>query len=155
MLLEEGHARSDDADARKKPRRSGVNVYGRYERCARALTIGVFGVWMLFVLVYYSGSHAPTAAGRVSTSGGRAKAADRVVSNAATYEDAFPESTNFLVIGDYGTGDASQRQVAKTFEGFASTLDPPPAFVLSTGDQVYEHGYGCICCCLLVTGLVV
>jgi hypothetical protein len=90
------------------------------------------------VLVYYSGRHGSSVSDRVSGGGGRVM--DRVAGNAATYEDAFPGSTNFLVIGDYGTGDDSQRQVAKTLEGFASALDPPPAFVLSTGDQVYDHG---------------
>lgn len=150
MLLEEGHARSDDADARKKARRSGVAVVGRYERWARAVTIGVFGAWMLLVLVYYSGRHGSTMAGGVSRSGGRA--AGRAVGNAATYEDAFPEATNFLVIGDYGTGDDSQRQVALTLESFASALDPPPAFVLSTGDQVYDHGYGSGLCRIVADG---
>ena len=54
--------------------------------------------------------------------------------------DGFPVATNFIVVGDFGTGDANQRKVALALENYMSTMDPPPAFVLSTGDQIYDHG---------------
>uniref|UniRef100_K3X283 Calcineurin-like phosphoesterase domain-containing protein n=1 Tax=Globisporangium ultimum (strain ATCC 200006 / CBS 805.95 / DAOM BR144) TaxID=431595 RepID=K3X283_GLOUD len=57
-----------------------------------------------------------------------------------TYENAFPEETNFIVIGDFGTGSADQVKTSETLKHFAAALDPKPAFVLSTGDQIYEHG---------------
>lgn len=144
MLLEEGAAHAaDDADAKKKLRRgrSAALAYGRYERCARGATLGVLALWLLLALAYYGdfGSASASVAPVAASGGARPRGA------AATSEDAFPAATNFLVMGDYGTGDDPQEQVARALERLAAALDPPPAFVLSTGDQIYEHGWGSGC----------
>lgn len=48
----------------------------------------------------------------------------------------------FIVMGDYGTGLPAQWQVGKQLEAFVSApgLTPRPSFVISTGDQIYDHG---------------
>lgn len=146
MQLEEGiAARNVSDDDRKKPRRQWrhwVAAFGRYERCARVGTLGIFALWVMFLFIYYSSRTPKTARATVAAAGGDANRG-RIANpdaHAAAWEVAFPDSTNFLVIGDYGTGDTNQRQVAKGFASFAAALDPPPAFVVSTGDQIYEHG---------------
>src|SRR5438552_1595693 len=52
-------------------------------------------------------------------------------------------SVRFAVIGDSGTGDAQQHQVAKTMQSFHDKF--PFEFVLMLGDNIYgannPHGY--------------
>jgi len=47
----------------------------------------------------------------------------------------------FIVIGDYGTGLPSQFKVADALSGFVDDINPKISFVISTGDQIYDHGY--------------
>ena len=44
-------------------------------------------------------------------------------------------------MGDYGTGTDDQKKVAYQLSEFLSRIEPPPSFVVSTGDQIYEAGY--------------
>ena len=46
----------------------------------------------------------------------------------------------FVVMGDYGTGLDGQKRVANQLGRFLSDIQPRPSFVLSTGDQIYDHG---------------
>ena len=46
-----------------------------------------------------------------------------------------PNSVRFAVIGDSGTGDAGQHQVAKTMQSFHERF--PFEFVLMLGDNIY------------------
>ncbi|RHY32801.1 hypothetical protein DYB32_002221 [Aphanomyces invadans] len=46
----------------------------------------------------------------------------------------------FVVMGDYGTGTKLQAQVATSLGDFVDATQPRASFVLSTGDQIYDHG---------------
>ncbi len=49
---------------------------------------------------------------------------------------SLPPRYTFAVIGDYGTQDASEAAVAKLVKGWS------PAFIVTTGDNIYPHGGG-------------
>ncbi|KAF0689566.1 Aste57867_18985 [Aphanomyces stellatus] len=49
-------------------------------------------------------------------------------------------SLGFVVIGDFGTGSSLQAQVATSLGDFVQNAEPPASFVISTGDQIYDHG---------------
>ena len=49
-----------------------------------------------------------------------------------------PEPLPFIVIGDWGTGNTAQDEVARSLEVVATEVKPK--FVLSTGDQIYDYG---------------
>lgn len=143
MLLEAGLKKDDD---NKAVRRWSANptTYVSYEQWLKRLGVGLFSFWVVFALFYVSTSSSTPSS---LASGASALAVDGAAqtnnnkgAGATTMENAFPDETNFLVIGDYGTGSADQVQTAETLKRFASTLEPRPAFVLSTGDQIYEHG---------------
>ncbi|RLN80711.1 hypothetical protein BBJ28_00003533 [Nothophytophthora sp. Chile5] len=138
MQLEAGLRKHDDGKDRNSPMRRGGGWSGAmmgansYERWVKLIALGSFGLWMLFVLFYWRGSMAPAA-----SSGAAAKRAAEQAKDfnlEPSIEGGFPEETNFLAFGDYGTGDESQRKVAKALEEFASTLDPPLAFVIGNHD---------------------
>ena len=50
------------------------------------------------------------------------------------------DSIGFYVIGDFGHGGKDQLNVASLMETVATTVPQKPEFVISTGDQIYEHG---------------
>ncbi|KAE9046431.1 hypothetical protein PR002_g1659 [Phytophthora rubi] len=106
-----------------------------YERWVKLIALGSLGVWMLFVLFFWHTGVAPA----VSV-GKQTATRARNYNVQPSILDGFPEETNFIAFGDFGTGDESQRRVAMALENFTATMDPPPAFVLSTGDQIYDHG---------------
>jgi tartrate-resistant acid phosphatase type 5 len=60
----------------------------------------------------------------------RARAEEKPVS------PSLPARYTFAVLGDYGSQDASEAAVAKLVKGFA------PAFIVTTGDNIYPHGGG-------------
>lgn len=148
MLLEAGLKKDDDDKAARRwsaPAAGASHV--SYEQWLKRLGAAVLSVWLVFALFYMAPSSPPSStATTVATDAG----AGRLQS---TSEIAFPEETNFLVVGDYGTGSAAQEATADALKRFAAALEPRPAFVLSTGDQIYEHGcvhavYGGGCCCV-------
>ena len=47
----------------------------------------------------------------------------------------------FIVIGDYGTGLDGQWTVSRQMSQFARLVRPQPSFIISTGDQIYDHGW--------------
>ncbi|KAJ0392889.1 hypothetical protein ATCC90586_001235 [Pythium insidiosum] len=132
VLLEEGAREHDNAKDKRKSFAATINAtYLHYEKVVKMVVLAIVGAWGVIVLGYVIFAPSKATAGDVIT-----------VQNApgGIAEDAFPLSTRFLVIGDYGTGDDSQIKVAQTFKKHAGSLDPRPAFVISAGDQVYEHG---------------
>uniref|UniRef100_A0AAV1VGZ1 Calcineurin-like phosphoesterase domain-containing protein n=1 Tax=Peronospora matthiolae TaxID=2874970 RepID=A0AAV1VGZ1_9STRA len=100
-----------------------------YERWVKVIALGSLSVWTIFALFFWHSGVGP--ASQV-TGTLRLPSGDSV--------KAFPEETNFIAIGDFGTGNESQRKVALALENFTSRMDPPLAFVLSTGDQIYDQG---------------
>ncbi|GLD92755.1 hypothetical protein PINS_up001334 [Pythium insidiosum] len=142
VLLEEGtreHATTNAKDKRKSFAATINATYLHYEKVVKTVVIAIVGAWVVIVLAYvvfapkaHDHDHADANVLQTTGNGGRGIA-----------EDAFPLSTRFLVIGDYGTGDESQIKVAQAFKKHAASLDPRPAFVISAGDQVYEHGSVC------------
>lgn len=130
MLLEAGLKREDPP--RHLRRRSSMgNFTTYYESRLKLAAVGFFSVWV-FVIMYYGTASLPM--GSTATTNAHSRL------EKGSTELAFPEETNFLVIGDYGTGNRDQVKVAETMKRFARTLNPKPAFVLSTGDQIYDHG---------------
>ncbi|CAK4118895.1 unnamed protein product [Aphanomyces euteiches] len=49
-------------------------------------------------------------------------------------------SLGFIVMGDFGTGSKLQAQVATSLGDFVQATKPSASFVISTGDQIYDHG---------------
>ncbi|KAL4138626.1 hypothetical protein PRIC2_002131 [Phytophthora ramorum] len=111
---------------------TGFHGAHNYERWVKLIALGSLGVWMIFVLFFWhTGAVAP------------AKQTTNQVRDfnvQPSILDGFPEETNFIAFGDFGTGDENQHQVASALENFTATMDPAPAFVLATGDQIYDHG---------------
>jgi hypothetical protein len=139
MLLEAGLKRSNDDKAARRWGPGGIlgnaTTYVSYEAWVKRIGFLFFSVWFVFALYYVSSS----STGSSATMDADADAAMNA-NTMGTYENAFPEETNFIVIGDFGTGSADQVKTSETLKHFAAALDPKPAFVLSTGDQIYEHG---------------
>lgn len=155
MHLEDGVRQEENTDDDNHKALRGWNsgimgsyakAYTNYERWAKWIVSAFLSVWIVFVLFYWTASSGAADSNvNVSSSahektGGVKTNKPIVKKSPVAFENAFPEETNFLVLGDYGTGDASQTQVAHTLKQFAESLDPKPAFVLSTGDQIYDHG---------------
>ena len=145
MLLEAGLKKDDD----RKPLRGSLRdimtdgfASGLYEKRMRYSAVGLFAIWMTFMLFHLGSSNTNVS----STLQGNTNAADtrHPISTEST-ENASPDEIDFVVFGDYGTGTDSQIQVAHTMRKFVSTLDAKISFVLSTGDQIYEHGYAKPC----------
>jgi hypothetical protein len=144
MQLEEGLRKReeyDDGKDRHKATVSHSNSWGaalhgatNYERWVKLIALGSLGVWMIFVLFFWQTGVAPATAGKQTAS------AVKNFNAQPSILGGFPEMTNFIAFGDFGTGDESQRKVADALENFTATMDPPPSFVLSTGDQIYDHG---------------
>ncbi|GMF20387.1 unnamed protein product [Phytophthora fragariaefolia] len=111
----------------------GAALHGaaNYEHWVKLIALGSLGVWVIFALFFW---HTGAAAGRQTAHKTRDFNAQPSILN------GFPEATNFIAFGDFGTGDENQRKVALALENYTTTMDPPPAFVLSTGDQIYDHG---------------
>ncbi|CAH0516464.1 unnamed protein product [Peronospora belbahrii] len=143
MRLEEGLRKREEHDDGKDRRHSAVRrgksewisvLHGtstKYDQWVKLIAVGSLSLWLIFALIYWHTSVAPL------------KSTGAKVSNYNAHPlsiDPFPQETNFIAFGDFGTGDESQRKVAMALENFTSTMDPPPAFVLSTGDQIYDHG---------------
>lgn len=146
MLLEAGLKKDDDNKVRRwSAGIPGNTTYVSYEEWLKRLGVGLFSFWVVFALFYLSSSasSAPASAlDGVTTESGVASAPNNNnIKAKSTLGSPFPDETNFIVIGDYGTGSADQVQTADALKNFASSLDPRPAFVISTGDQIYEHGY--------------
>lgn len=153
MHLEDGVRQENTDDDNDKALRgwnssimgSYAKAYTNYERWAKWIVSAFLSVWIVFVLFYWTASsdaidNSRSPNGKAG-SGLAAKTNKPVVKKSpVAFENAFPEETNFVVLGDYGTGDDNQKQVAHTLKAFAESLDPKPAFVLSTGDQIYDHG---------------
>lgn len=143
MLLEAGLKKRDDND-NKSARRWGSGIVGTpttyvsFEEWVKRIGLAFFTIWMVFALFYVSTSSS-TAAATGATDYNSATGRDDI-STIGTFENAFPEETNFLVIGDFGTGSPDQVKTSEALKHVAATLDPKPAFVVSTGDQVYAHG---------------
>lgn len=61
-------------------------------------------------------------------------------SSAAQPEVKFgKDGVHFLAVGDFGTGNAAQKQVAERMNDFAGKLGSPLAAVLALGDNFYNH----------------
>ncbi|TYZ61332.1 hypothetical protein PybrP1_010372 [[Pythium] brassicae (nom. inval.)] len=135
MLLEAGLRKDDENKAARRWSASTPSL--SYEQWLKRLGVGLFSIWVVFALFYVSHSNSTRPPLRAADA---QQAADGDGDRQRTIESAFPEETNFLVIGDYGTGSADQVATAEAMKHFAASLEPRPAFVLSTGDQIYEHG---------------
>ncbi|CEG43973.1 acid phosphatase [Plasmopara halstedii] len=142
MQLEEGVRKREEHEGKSRhlisPRSSSgwntaLHGTASYERWVKYIALGSLGVWMIFVLFFWHTSVAPTPIANQRTT--------KIKIN-KTIPSSFPEKTTFIAFGDYGTGDTYQRSVALALENFTATMDPPPAFVLSTGDQIYDNGIG-------------
>ncbi|POM61744.1 Tartrate-resistant acid phosphatase type 5 [Phytophthora palmivora] len=141
MQLEEGLRKREEHDEGKDrhsatPRGNSAwsaSFHGaaNYERWVKLIALGSLGLWMIFVLFFWHTGVAPVKQTATKTRG---------FNTQPSILDGFPESTNFIAFGDFGTGDENQRKVALALENFTATMDPAPAFVLSTGDQIYDHG---------------
>lgn len=144
MQLEEGlrkreeHDEGKDRHLLRRRNDNGLNLanFGalHYERWVKLIALGSLGVWLIFVLSFWHAGVTP-ALGVTTTKNIDATSAQR---------NLYPQETNFIALGDFGTGDENQRKVALALENFTATMHPPPAFVLSTGDQIYDRGYVCI-----------
>lgn len=146
MLLEAGLNKDDDNKATRRWSASAPPL--SYEQWLKRLGVGFFSLWVVFALFYMSSSSHSTAPPPLGSPTDARQAVDSGWNLQRTIESAFPEETNFLVIGDYGTGSADQVMTAEALKRFAASLEPRPAFVLSTGDQIYEHG--CVITCPLM-----
>ncbi|KAF4323343.1 hypothetical protein JM18_000480 [Phytophthora kernoviae] len=143
MQLEAGLRKREDHDD-GKDRHSRVrrgsgwscNTQGanNYERWVKIIALGSLGFWLVFVLFYWQSSATPSAAMKQTA------AQNKALNAHPSMMEGFPETTNFIAFGDFGTGDENQRKVALALENYTATMEPPPAFVLSTGDQIYDHG---------------
>ncbi|DAZ98099.1 TPA: hypothetical protein N0F65_005261 [Lagenidium giganteum] len=147
MNLEAGLKKDDSGRPLRRSFTSGSsNAPWRYEHWLKCVSFGFLGAWVLFVLFYWSSAPDANYDSKTTT----LRNTDSVVNvhadtatkspTEATFEAAFPQETNFIVMGDYGTGSPDQVKVADTLKKFVGTLQPKPAFVVSTGDQVYDHG---------------
>ncbi|KAF4140740.1 Calcineurin-like phosphoesterase [Phytophthora infestans] len=149
MQLEEGlrkpKEQHDDSSDEGKDRHSaaprsnsgwGSAFHGAtsYEHWVKLIALGSLGVWMIFVLFFWHTGVAPAPVSK------QAAAKLKNINAEPSILDGFPEETNFIVFGDFGTGDENQRRVAIALQNFTATMVPSPAFLLSTGDQIYEHG---------------
>ncbi|CAI5701891.1 unnamed protein product [Peronospora effusa] len=143
MHLEEGlrmREEHDDGKDRHSPVRRGKiglsstfhHGINNYEQWVKLIAVGSLGVWTIFALFFWHMYVTPAKQGTAIKS--------RNYNKTPSILDGFPVETNFIVFGDFGTGDENQRKVAMALENYVSTMDPPPAFVLSTGDQIYDHG---------------
>lgn len=147
MLLEAGLKKGDDNKVRRwSAGIPGNTTYVSYEEWLKRLGVGLFSFWVVFALFYLSSSSSSSSSTPASaldgvTKNGVTTAPSNNIKAKTTMDSPFPDETNFIVIGDYGTGSADQVQTADALKNFASTLNPRPAFVISTGDQIYEHGY--------------
>lgn len=148
MLLEAGLKKDDDNKVRRwSAGISGNTTYVSYEEWLKRLGVGLFSFWVVFALFYLSSSSSSSSSAPASVldgvtkNGVAAAQSNNNIKAKSTMGSPFPDETNFIVIGDYGTGSADQVQTADALKNFASTLNPRPAFVISTGDQIYEHGY--------------
>jgi hypothetical protein len=135
MQLEAGLKGDDNKAPRRSISSSLSTNYVRYERWVKVIGGSIFAAWAVFALVYWVAFSSPSST--ALTAGHERKPG--VKSN--TMENGFPGETRFIVVGDYGTGDQSQVKVAEALKLHVAVLDPPPAFVISTGDQIYEHGW--------------
>ncbi|KAI9921179.1 hypothetical protein PsorP6_000414 [Peronosclerospora sorghi] len=138
MQLEEGFRKREDHDdgkdrhaaVRRGRWSSHLNGAYNYERWVKLIALGSLGIWMLFVLLFWHTGLGSAKEGSQS----------RNYKIQPSLDDGFPAETNFIVLGDFGTGDENQTKVAKALEKYTSTMKPPPAFVLSLGDQIYDRG---------------
>ncbi|TMW66246.1 hypothetical protein Poli38472_004011 [Pythium oligandrum] len=138
MHLEAGVKKDDDNKTLHRPQGNALHS-NYYERWLKAIGFSLLAFWFVFVIVYWNiSSDEPASAGRADVALDIPSRTNAVASG--TFENAFPEETNFMVIGDYGTGSEDQVRVAQTLKMFAAAMEPKPSFVLSTGDQIYEHG---------------
>ncbi|KAF1772813.1 Metallo-dependent phosphatase-like [Phytophthora cactorum] len=144
MQLEEGLRKREEHDEGKDrhsstPRsNSGWSTafHGatNYEHWVKIIALGSLGVWIIFVLFFWHTGVAPAPVAKQTATN------TKTINTEPSILDGFPKDTNFIAFGDFGTGDENQRRVALALANFTATMDPPPAFVLSTGDQIYEHG---------------
>lgn len=146
MHLEEGVRRREEREEHEgKDRQSAAprcnsgwksSFYGaaNCERWVKIIALGSLNIWMIFVLFFWRIGVAPT-----PEANQRARRS-KIYKSAPLASSGFPRETNFIALGDYGTGDQVQRKVALALENFTATMNPPPAFILSTGDQIYNNG---------------
>lgn len=140
MQLEEGlrkreeHDEGKDRHLLKRRNNNGWNLANHgalnYERWVKLIALGSLSIWLIFVLSFW---HAGVAPALVATT-------TKNIYATPAQMNIYPQETNFIALGDFGTGDENQRKVALALEKFLATMHPPPAFVLSTGDQIYDHG---------------
>lgn len=154
MLLEAGLKKDDDNKAvrRWSTGIAGNTTYVTYEEWLKRLGVGLFSFWVVFALFYVSSSSSSPASALDGVTKTASMQSNSNVRATSTLDSTFPDEANFIVIGDYGTGSPDQVQTADALKNFVSTLDPRPAFVISTGDQIYEHGYELL---IPVDGLVI
>jgi hypothetical protein len=137
MLLEAGLNRKDDSKAVRRNfgtanrQSNGIS----YEQWVKLISCGFFTVWLTFLVVYTSIINPRS----INEERDTYRVINAEVKNNPVHTNK--EETNLIVIGDYGTGTESQVQVAETLKNFVSNLSPKASFILSTGDQIYDHGY--------------
>ncbi|KDO28014.1 hypothetical protein SPRG_20177 [Saprolegnia parasitica CBS 223.65] len=100
------------------------------------MCVGLLVAWCVYILSYFI----------TSTSVDIQRAADlklrskALASRLKQFNQPPLAPLGFIVVGDFGTGSATQALVAASMSDFVNHTQPHAAFVLSTGDQIYDHG---------------
>ncbi|CCI43874.1 unnamed protein product [Albugo candida] len=146
MLLEAGLCKKNDDSCRNTlPRMTAesssyqYNIASKYEYWLKITSCSFLCFWLLTISYYWLTSSS-TSPPHVDSLEKKGILSDLQFNLDAENELIFSKSTHFLVVGDYGTGTQSQAQVAAAMGRLASTMDPAPMFVISTGDQIYNNG---------------
>nr|CCA23240.1 tartrateresistant acid phosphatase type 5 putative [Albugo laibachii Nc14] len=146
MLLEAGLCKKNDDDFRNEvPRLTAqcstyqYNAVSKYEHWLKVASCSFLCFWLLTISYHWlaSSSVSPSHVDPLEEEG---VLSDEIYHIDVGNELINSQPTHFLVVGDYGTGTEPQAQVAAAMGRLASTMDPAPIFVISTGDQIYNSG---------------
>ncbi|OQS00951.1 tartrate-resistant acid phosphatase type 5 [Achlya hypogyna] len=105
-------------------------------RLSQWMCVGVLVAWCVYILSYFI----------TSTSVDIQRAAElklrskSLASRLKQFNQPPAAPLGFIVIGDFGTGSELQAQVAASLGNFVNHTLPQASFVVSTGDQIYDHG---------------
>ncbi|OQR89913.1 tartrate-resistant acid phosphatase type 5 [Thraustotheca clavata] len=104
-------------------------------RLSQWMTVGVLVTWCIYILSYFM----------TSTNVDIQRAAELKLRAKSVRLKKLPPvgdpaPLGFIVMGDFGIGSSVQTQVASSLADFVDNSTPRASFVVSTGDQIYDHG---------------